>query len=67
MPDLSRYDKYRNLKGPSDDERHRAYKNTQHEFVKAPEVITSGGNLLRVPPRMAKHHRIVVAGLRINK
>lgn len=67
MPDLSRYDKYLNYPGPTEIERHAGYKNVQIKFIPLAKPIISGGSMLKIPPRLAKHHRITVQGLRINK
>jgi len=67
MPDLTRYDKFLTHPGVSKEQWDAALQKMHTKF-RAPDAHTlSGGNLGRVSPRLSKHHRIVIGGIRIKK
>jgi hypothetical protein len=57
---------YGNYAGPSDAARHAGYKQVQLKFgCTTDDALLHGGNLRQRTPRNEKHHRHVVAGVRV--
>lgn len=61
-----RYAKYASYMGPTDEERHQGYKNTQLLFHNDPnDGLQHGGTNKGSTPRHEKHHRMQIGGIRV--